>query len=53
MGLLAVGLVGYLPVIGFFFGLVLNMVGRGITIRTKLGTTENLFQKKQPVPSAA
>jgi hypothetical protein len=53
MGLLVIGLIGLLPVIGLLFGLVLNMVGWGIAIRTKFGTTENVFQKKQPVPPAA
>jgi hypothetical protein len=49
MGLLVFSLIGFLPVIGFLFGLVMNMVGWGIAIRTKFGTTENMFQKKQPV----
>lgn len=53
MGLLAVGLIGFLPVIGLLFGLLLNMLGWGIAIRTKFGTTENVFQKKRPVPPAA
>jgi hypothetical protein len=44
-GLVVVTLVGFLPVIGFFFGLVINMVGWGIAIRTKFGTTPNMFQK--------
>jgi hypothetical protein len=55
MGLLLVTLIGFLPIIGFFFNLVINMAGWGIVIRTKFGTTENIFQKKQPVaptPSA-
>jgi hypothetical protein len=55
-GLLVFSLIGFLPIIGFLFGLVMNMVGWGIAIRTKFGTTENMFQKKQavtPVPPAA
>jgi hypothetical protein len=49
-GLAVVTLVSFLPVIGFFFGLVINMVGWGIAIRTKFGTTENIFQRR-PVPA--
>jgi hypothetical protein len=53
MGLLVVTLIGFLPFFGFLFGLALNMAGWGIAIRTKFGTTENMFQKKQGVPPAA
>ncbi len=53
-GLLLVTLVGFLPVVGFFFGVVINMAGWGIAIRTKFGTTPNMFQKAQPpAPPAA
>jgi uncharacterized protein (DUF697 family) len=50
MGLLVVTLVGFVPVVGFFFGIVINMAGWGIAIRTKFGTTENMFQR--PLPPA-
>jgi hypothetical protein len=49
MGLLVFSLINFLPIFGFLFGLVMNMVGWGIAIRTKFGTTANMFQKKQPV----
>jgi len=47
-GLLLVTLVGFLPVIGFLFGVVINMAGWGIVIRTKFGTTANMFQRVPP-----
>jgi len=53
VGLLLVGLISFLPIIGLLFGLVLNMVGWGIAIRTKFGKTENVFEKKQVAPPAA
>jgi hypothetical protein len=45
-GLLLFSFIGFIPVIGFFFGLVMNIVGWGIVIRTKFGTRENWFHKK-------
>ena len=45
-GLLAFSLAGFVPVLGFLFGFVMNAVGWGIAIRTKFGSTENWFQKK-------
>ncbi len=55
-GLLVVGLIGFLPIIGFLFSIPLNIVIWGVAIRTKCGTTENVFQKRQavlPAPPAA
>ena len=55
-GLLVVTLIGFVPIFGFLFGLVINMVGWGIAIRTKFGTTDNAFQRKTngvpPAPAA-
>jgi len=45
-GLLFYSLVGFIPVIGFLFGFVMNAVGWGIALRTKFGTRENWFHKK-------
>jgi len=47
-GLLFVTLVGFVPVVGFLFGVVINLAGWGIAIRTKFGTTPNMFEKAQP-----
>jgi hypothetical protein len=45
-GLFLFSFIGFIPVIGFLFGLVMNAVGWGIALRTKFGTRENWFQKK-------
>jgi hypothetical protein len=47
-GLLVVTLVSFLPVFGFFFSVVINMVGWGVAIRTKFGTTANMFLGQPP-----
>ena len=46
LGLLVFSLATFVPVLGFFFGLVMNAVGWGIAIRTKFGSRENWFDKK-------
>jgi len=51
-GLLAIGLIGFIPIIGFLFSIPLNIMIWGVAIRTKFGTTENMFQKKQAVMQA-
>lgn len=56
LGLLVVGLIGFLPIIGFLFSIPLNIMIWGVAVRTKFGTTENMFLKKpagQPAPPAA
>jgi hypothetical protein len=45
-GLFLFSFIGFIPVLGFLFGLVMNAVGWGIALRTKFGTRENWFQKK-------
>mgnify|MGYP001241850662 CR=1 FL=1 len=45
-GLLVFSLAGFVPVLGFLFGFVMNAVGWGVAIRTKFGSMENWFQKK-------
>ncbi|MCJ7587676.1 MAG: hypothetical protein MUQ00_07235 [Candidatus Aminicenantes bacterium] len=46
IGLLAVGLAGFIPVLGFLFSFVLNILGWGVVLRTKFGTKENWFHHK-------
>jgi hypothetical protein len=46
LGLFVFSLATFVPVLGFFFGLVMNAVGWGIAIRTKFGSRENWFEKK-------
>jgi len=45
-GLFLFSFIGFIPVVGFFFGLAMNAVGWGIALRTKFGTRENWFYKK-------
>jgi hypothetical protein len=45
-GLVLVSLIGFIPFVGFLFSAVLNIIGWGVVIRTKFGTTENWFRKK-------
>jgi hypothetical protein len=45
-GLLVFSVAGFVPGLGFLFGLVMSAVGWGIAIRTKFGSRENWFQKK-------
>jgi hypothetical protein len=45
-GLVVYSLIGFVPVIGFLFSFVVSVVGWGVAVRTKFGTTENWFQRK-------
>lgn len=46
LGVLTVSIAGMVPVLGFLFLVALNVAGWGVAIRTKFGTTENLFRPK-------
>lgn len=46
IGLLVVSLVKFIPVLGFLFSFFLSIVGWGVTIRTKFGTTENWLKRR-------
>ncbi len=48
LGLLVVSFIDFVPFLGFLFTLVINIIGWGATIRTKFGTTENMFRKGGP-----
>lgn len=52
-GLLVVSLIGFLPVIGFLFTLILGVLGWGAAIRTKFGTADHWLGRKPPSPAAA
>ena len=45
VGLVAVSILDFIPLLGFLFTLAINIIGWGVTIRTKFGTTENAFRK--------
>jgi hypothetical protein len=47
LGLLIVSVIGFIPVLGLLFSFVLSIVGFGVAIRTKFGTAENWFARKQ------
>ncbi len=46
LGLLVITLIGFIPIVGFIASFVFNVVGWGVAIRTKFGTTENWFRRK-------
>ena len=46
LGFILVSFVSFIPFIGGLFTFCLSIVGWGIVIRTKFGTTENWFKKK-------
>jgi len=52
-GFLLVSFITLIPIIGSLFSAVISILGWGIVIRTKFGTTENWFKKKQSVPIQA
>lgn len=45
LGLLVIGFIGFIPIIGPLFSFVLSIIGWGVVIRTKFGTTENWFHR--------
>ena len=56
LGLLVVGLIGFVPFFGFLFSFLLSALGWGVALRTKFGTTENWFRRglrpAAPIPPA-
>jgi hypothetical protein len=52
VGLLIVSFVGFIPFLGFLFTFVLSILGWGVVIRTKFGTTNNWLGRKPPSPAA-
>jgi hypothetical protein len=52
LGALVVGLIGFVPFLGFLIVGVLSLMGWGTAFRTKFGTMENWFQRKALPPSA-
>ena len=46
LGFILVSFVSFIPFIGGLFTFCLSIIGWGIVIRTKFGTTENWFKKK-------
>ncbi|MBM3310073.1 MAG: hypothetical protein FJY80_01040 [Candidatus Aminicenantes bacterium] len=50
LGLLLVGFIGFIPLFGWLFTTIINIVGWGVAIRTKFGTTEN-WLRRSPRPA--
>ncbi len=46
LGLFLVNVLKFIPVLGLLFSLVLSILGWGVVIRTKFGTTENWLRRK-------
>lgn len=46
LGLVLVSFISFIPFLGFLFTFCLSIIGWGIVIRTKFGTTENWLGKK-------
>ncbi|MFC2169142.1 hypothetical protein ACFLRM_01060 [Acidobacteriota bacterium] len=51
IGFLFVSLIGLIPIIGSLFSSVLSIIGWGVVIRTKFGTTENWFNRQSAKPA--
>ncbi|MFB0565526.1 MAG: hypothetical protein ACETWK_07590 [Candidatus Aminicenantaceae bacterium] len=46
VGLVLLTIIRFIPVIGFLFSLCLSIIGWGVVIKTKFGTTENWFKRR-------
>ena len=53
VGLLIVSFVGLIPFLGFLFTFVLGILGWGVVIRTKFGTTKGWLSRKPQPPAPA
>jgi hypothetical protein len=40
-----VSIIQFIPIVGFIFSFCLSIIGWGVIIRTKFGTTENIFKR--------
>jgi hypothetical protein len=52
IGLVVFGLIGFIPIIGSLASFILSIIGWGVVIRTKFGSVENWFRKKEAAPPA-
>ncbi len=53
LGFLLVSLVSFIPILGALITFCLSIIGWGVVIRTKFGTTENWFKKKGATAEAS
>lgn len=52
IGFFLVSVIDFIPLLGPFVSFILNILGWGLVIRTKFGTTENWLQKKRAADTA-
>ena len=45
LGLIFVSFIKFIPILGLLFSFCLSIIGWGVVIRTKFGTTENMFKR--------
>ncbi|NOR52562.1 MAG: hypothetical protein GQ536_00520 [Candidatus Aminicenantes bacterium] len=45
LGLILVSIITFIPIVGFLFSFCLSIIGWGVVLRTKFGTTENIFKR--------
>jgi len=53
LGLLVVSVIGFIPFFGFLFNAVVSLLGWGVVVRTKFGTTANWLRKTAPAAPGA
>jgi hypothetical protein len=46
LGFILVSLISFIPILGGLFTFCLSIIGWGVVVRTKFGTTDNWFKKK-------
>lgn len=50
-GFLLVSFITLIPIISSLFSAIISIMGWGVIVRTKFGTTENWFKKQRPTPN--
>ncbi len=45
VGLILVSIIMFIPIVGFIFSFCLSIIGWGVVLRTKFGTTESIFKR--------
>jgi hypothetical protein len=45
LGLIPVSIIMFIPIVGFIVSFCLSIIGWGVVLRTKFGTTENIFKR--------
>lgn len=45
LGLIPVSIIMFIPIVGFIVSFCLSIIGWGVVLRTKFGTTESIFKR--------